>query len=715
MNVSLNVIAVLRRSLLIAGAVLIVQSVTAQTPLPIYESFPLSYTNGTVDETPTVPITGGSVYPARRLRNGTTATLWSIGGSPGGGSTLVVGGPAALSYSGLYQDSSTPSAGAYVRTNLTTANRTAGILFPTITSGTVYASFLINVQQRPLSTNRCLVKFETATTGSGSSGGSGAMCGVHLTSDGKLGLSKSSTTVMGVTNETVLTSGTHLVVVRYTFNGGTDDDEVALWVDPGSLGAAAGSEPAPSVTLTTGTDIPSISSFYIQAPQGSPAQVPAEFFLDEIRIATNWAAVTPTQAICTGVSIVSPPTNQTVIEGLSGSFTVVAGGTSPTFQWQVSTDGGTTWNNVTAGIGTNSQTYVTPPTALANNGDRYRVIVSVACDNSSVTSSAVTLSVSAASKTPDGVVMNDVFDDGQYNNIPVAANNSVWLQSTLGTLDASSATYMLATSQASSVVWLGFFADYPVADQPIHVDVGHALNATLVFKASNIVSSNGNFRIGLFDYADGGTPPTADGTTVANSGAGIRGYMAAINFGTIFGGNPFSLYARNNLAADLMGTTGNYDNLGGGPTGYAGAPAFQNGTTYTAVFTVTHRAVNLVDFAVNISGGGTNWVYNHSDTTYCYPRFDAIGIRSASAALSADTFEIDRFKVEVVTATPNPIPLNITSSGGNVTLTWTDPSFVLQAAPTVRGTYTNVPGATSPFTTSATGAAKFFRLFWTAN
>src|SRR5678815_2313811 len=75
---------------------------SAQTPFPIYESFPSSYTNGSSDEAVQVPAGGATTYPSRRLGNGTTATLWALGNSPGGGSTVVVGGT-GLSYSGLYQ------------------------------------------------------------------------------------------------------------------------------------------------------------------------------------------------------------------------------------------------------------------------------------------------------------------------------------------------------------------------------------------------------------------------------------------------------------------------------------------------------------------------------------------------------------------------------------------------------------------------------------
>ncbi|MGD0743893.1 MAG: choice-of-anchor tandem repeat GloVer-containing protein, partial [Verrucomicrobiota bacterium] len=58
----------------------------------------------------------------------------------------------------------------------------------------------------------------------------------------------------------------------------------------------------------------------------------------------------------------------------------------------------------------------------------------------------------------------------------------------------------------------------------------------------------------------------------------------------------------------------------------------------------------------------------------------------------------------------NPIPLNIRGIGNAVVLTWGDPAFLLQAAPLVTDTYTNVPGASSPYTNAISGATKFYRL-----
>jgi uncharacterized repeat protein (TIGR03803 family) len=57
-----------------------------------------------------------------------------------------------------------------------------------------------------------------------------------------------------------------------------------------------------------------------------------------------------------------------------------------------------------------------------------------------------------------------------------------------------------------------------------------------------------------------------------------------------------------------------------------------------------------------------------------------------------------------------PVTLYCQSIGGAVVLSWTDPSFVLQAAPAVTGTYTNIPGATSPYTNNINGPQQYFRL-----
>jgi uncharacterized repeat protein (TIGR03803 family) len=58
------------------------------------------------------------------------------------------------------------------------------------------------------------------------------------------------------------------------------------------------------------------------------------------------------------------------------------------------------------------------------------------------------------------------------------------------------------------------------------------------------------------------------------------------------------------------------------------------------------------------------------------------------------------------------IPLQITAQGNSAVLTWSDPTFSLQAASSLGGSFTNVPDALSPYTNVMTGIQQVFRLNW---
>jgi hypothetical protein len=63
------------------------------------------------------------------------------------------------------------------------------------------------------------------------------------------------------------------------------------------------------------------------------------------------------------------------------------------------------------------------------------------------------------------------------------------------------------------------------------------------------------------------------------------------------------------------------------------------------------------------------------------------------------------------TAAPSSgLELKVDRLPGFIVLNWQSANAVLQAAPSVSGTFTNVPGATSPFTNALTGGQQFFRL-----
>ena len=98
--------------------------------------------------------------------------------------------------------------------------------------------------------------------------------------------------------------------------------------------------------------------------------------------------------------ITQPPQNSEVNEGGTATFSVTAIGSPPfSYLWQESRDGGVTWS--TAANGALNRTYTTAPTTPADNGKRYRVVVSN--PDAPSESAAATLTVTTQVVAPSGV------------------------------------------------------------------------------------------------------------------------------------------------------------------------------------------------------------------------------------------------------------------------------------------------------------------------
>jgi len=106
------------------------------------------------------------------------------------------------------------------------------------------------------------------------------------------------------------------------------------------------------------------------------------------------------------------------------------------------------------------------------------------------------------------------------------------------------------------------------------------------------------------------------------------------------------------------------------------------------VYHASHNGTQVVPASGGISGGATQLI---SVSGYA-PRLLMAGTTGA--------YEL---------AFPRP-PLGIVRSGSKLVLSWTNSTYVLQAAPNVTGNFTNVPGATSPYTNSLSSPRQFYRL-----
>lgn len=119
-------------------------------------------------------------------------------------------------------------------------------------------------------------------------------------------------------------------------------------------------------------------------------------------------------------TISSQPANASACTGGNATFSVTATGTSLTYQWQLSTDGGATFNDIVGATGTS---YTATAVTIGMNGYQYRVVINGTCTPATVTSNAATLTV-VASLSITGQPADVVVCAGGNASFTVAATGS---------------------------------------------------------------------------------------------------------------------------------------------------------------------------------------------------------------------------------------------------------------------------------------------------
>ncbi|MEI8058631.1 MAG: T9SS type A sorting domain-containing protein [Ferruginibacter sp.] len=185
-------------------------------------------------------------------------------------------------------------------------------------------------------------------------------------------------------------------------------------------------------------------------------------------------------------AIVTPPTSSTICAGNTVNFSVGASGTSLTYQWQLSTNAGVTFNNILGAI-TSTYSFVA---TLSQNNFQYRCVVSGTCTPSAISTAAIlsvgsslvinsqpigatvcqtfntsfsvavsgTVSYQWQVSTNGGALYNDITNGGIYSNattatldlssVPVNANNNLYRCTVSGscpTINSSSALLRVNT------------------------------------------------------------------------------------------------------------------------------------------------------------------------------------------------------------------------------------------------------------------------------
>lgn len=194
-------------------------------------------------------------------------------------------------------------------------------------------------------------------------------------------------------------------------------------------------------------------------------------------------------------AIVNNPVNVAECTGSTVSFAVTASGTALTYQWQVSTDNGATFSNVS---GATAATYSIASAVLSQNGNRFRCVVSGAC-TPSVTSTAATLTLSAAPTITANPVATATICERASTSFVVAATTPV------GTL-----SYQWQASANGGATWTNISGATNATFNQTNVPAtqnGYLFRAAVTTSCGTIFSTNVALTVNTFPVISFGTIP----------------------------------------------------------------------------------------------------------------------------------------------------------------------------------------------------------------
>jgi uncharacterized repeat protein (TIGR03803 family) len=176
-----------------------------------------------------------------------------------------------------------------------------------------------------------------------------------------------------------------------------------------------------------------------------------------------------------------------------------------------------------------------------------------------------------------------------------------------------------------------------------------------------------------------------DGTGFTN----LYSFSAIINNTNNDGANPTALLE---LSGNILYGTTQLGGVGGAGTLFK---INNDGTGFTNLYSFTKTLYNANILSNTNSDGANSTAFLLLSNNSLY------GLASEGGTEGSGTL----FALSL----PRP-NLNIQFINGAVILSWINPGFSLQIAPTVTGVYTNVIGANSPYTNTITSSQRFFRL-----
>lgn len=280
----------------------------------------------------------------------------------------------------------------------------------------------------------------------------------------------------------------------------------------------------------------------------------------------------------------------------------------------------------------------------------------------------------------------------------------------------------LAYSNSGSALWTNYFTG-PAAAGPADLAVD---NDHRVYVAGTSQRTNDSFSAEFVTlaYSDFGVPLWTNryGSSYGNCSASA--IAVGTNGNVIVTGRAFtgssSDYA---TVAYSSGGVPLWTNLYDGPTNSSDTPS--------ALAVDKNGNVFVTGESARFQGDYVTVAYSSMGLPLWTNRYDGVGGRtdhpiavatdgsgnvfvtgySARVSSSPANYDFATIKYSVL----DPIPLAIQKLNNQAVVTWTNSSFGLQSSPAITATFTNIPGATSPYTNPPSGVLRFFRLISISN
>jgi hypothetical protein len=399
-------------------------------------------------------------------------------------------------------------------------------------------------------------------------------------------------------------------------------------------------------------------------------------------------------------SIAVQPTNTPACTGGIATFSVTATGSSLLYQWQVSTDGGVTYNNI--GIATTASTLVLNGISSSMNNNKYRVLITNNC-SSSVLSDAGTLIVSDPASLTSQPNSNAACEgaDVSFNVTATGTNISYqWQVSTDGgitytnisgantaTLALSNVTVSMNNNRYRAVLFscsdVGLNSDEAiltvnnlasVSSQPTDVDacVGSSISFSTVATGTDIsyqwqISTDGGIS---YTNINGATTATLSLSTVTLSMDNNRYRVivsnncpsSATSTSAILTVSGNALVSAQPVSTSVCeGLNATFNAVANG-SGYQWQMSSDGGLTYSNIAGATNMTLSVNNVSLSMNGNRYRLVVAGCAST---------SLLSDAAILTVNAqASIDAQPNNISSCIGNNVNFNATVSGSNLTYQW---------------------------------------------